>query len=109
KTVAKTKTNEAGLRHWFEHSLITPVNTRATAYVDEGSTVGISPSAIAMLEEQRLIRPAFRGGAKWYELTHDRFIEPSLKSNKEWFNALPETDSFIRNLEEKALSWKNGG
>jgi hypothetical protein len=76
KIAAKTEANEAALRIWFQQSLITPVNTRATAYVDEGSTEGLSPATLAMLEEQRLIRPELRGGAKWYELTHDRFIEP---------------------------------
>jgi WD40 repeat protein len=108
KIAAKTEANEAALRIWFQQSLITPVNTRATAYVDEGSTEGLSPATLAMLEEQRLIRPELRGGAKWYELTHDRFIEPIRRSNKEWFDSLPE-GSFIYELEQRADNWKEGG
>ena len=105
---SNAEANEAGLRIWFQQSLITPVNTRATAYVDEGSTEGVSPTTLAMLEEQRLIRPELRGGAKWYELTHDRFIEPILKSNKEWFDSLPE-GSFIYELELRASGWHEDG
>jgi WD40 repeat protein len=100
--------NEAGLRIWIQQSLITPVNTRATAYVDEGGTEGVSATTLRMLEEQRLIRFELRGGAKWYELTHDRFIEPIIKSNKEWFESLPE-GSFIYELEQRAAEWDKAG
>jgi WD40 repeat protein len=101
--------NEAGLRLWFQQSLITPVNTRATAYVDTGSTKGVSKETLAKLEEQRLIRLELRGGAKWYELTHDRFIDPILKANDEWFDSRPEGGSFIYDLEQRAINWEKGG
>ena len=109
KIVKEAGANEARLRLWFRESLITPVNTRATAYVDEGGTAGLSPRSIKMLEEQRLIRPELRGGAKWYELTHDRFIEPILQSNKQWFGLLSEGGPFIYELEQKAMAWNQGG
>src|SRR6185503_14100830 len=110
KIVAEPSTvNEAGLRLWFQQALITPVNTRATAYVDEGSTKGVSDETLAKLEEERLIRLELRGGAKWYELTHDRFIEPILEANDEWFESRTGGGSFIYELEQRAINWQKGG
>ena len=37
-----------------------------------------------MLESHHLIRGEQRAGARWYELTHDRFIRPIQKSNTNW-------------------------
>ena len=37
-----------------------------------------------------LIRAEWRAGARWYELTHDRFIEPILSSNKVFNEKLAE-------------------
>lgn len=102
--------DEKGLRIWFEKSLITPIGTRGTVYMDEGRTEDeLSEPVVKMLEDLRLIRPELRGGATWYELTHDRFIEPIRQSNREWFGSLPEDDRFVLELEQKAREWKEKG
>ncbi|HEV2912298.1 MAG TPA: hypothetical protein VGX92_03180 [Pyrinomonadaceae bacterium] len=101
--------DEGKLRLWFEKSLVTPIRTRGTVYMDEGRTEdNLSEKVVMMLEEGRLIRAELRGGAKWYELTHDRFIEPILKSNKAWFG-LPSAETLIYALEMKASEWVNKG
>jgi serine/threonine protein kinase len=60
--------------------LITPVGTRGTAYRGQTETAGIPNAAVEALENLHLIRGEWRAGARWYELTHDLFIEPIQES-----------------------------
>ncbi|TEU20329.1 MAG: hypothetical protein E3J21_02530, partial [Anaerolineales bacterium] len=83
-TVQQTKVKEEELREWFERDLITPVGTRGTAYRGAESTGGVPNVAVDVLEGQHLIRAERRAGARWYELTHDRFIGPIQRSNEAW-------------------------
>jgi hypothetical protein len=74
---------EGDLREWFGRNLITPVGTRGTVYRGQEETGGILNAAVDVLEDLHLIRGEWRAGARWYELTHDRLIEPIQGSNKE--------------------------
>ncbi|MCJ7626717.1 MAG: ATP-binding protein, partial [Anaerolineaceae bacterium] len=78
---AKIYVDEERIRRWFEDVLITSMRTRGTVYRGPQSTGGISNSVIDILEDMHLIRAEWRAGARWYELTHDRFIDPILASN----------------------------
>jgi len=82
--VQQTRVREGELRAWFERDLITPMGTRGTAYRGAKSTGGIPNAAIDALDDQHLIRAERRAGARWYELTHDRFIGPIQRSNEAW-------------------------
>ena len=56
-------------------------------FIEKSETnMGISNSVIEILESTHLIRPEWRSGARWYELTHDRLIKPIKDSNKAWFD-----------------------
>jgi len=79
-----TGVKEGKLRAWFERSLITPAGTRGMVYRGRRKTGGIPNAMVAVLENMHLIRGEWRAGARWYELTHDRFIEPIQKSNQTW-------------------------
>ena len=46
----------------------------------------MSNTVIEILEDMHLIRPEWRSGARWYELTHDRLIKPIKDSNKAWYD-----------------------
>jgi formylglycine-generating enzyme required for sulfatase activity len=81
---------EGDLRAWFEHTLITPAGTRGTVYRGREETGGISSAAVDVLENLHLIRGEWRAGARWYELTHDRFIGPIQRSNEVWHAARRE-------------------
>ncbi len=83
-TTNESKVAEADLRTWFERQLITPALTRGTVFRGKEETGGIRNEAVALLEKQHLIRAEYRSGSRWYELTHDRFIRPILKSNFAW-------------------------
>jgi hypothetical protein len=48
-----------------------------------------------------------RGGAQWYELTHDRFVETVRTSNQKWLLSRPATEQVGERLEEKASEWNN--
>ena len=81
--------NEAGvpegdLRAWFDRHLITQAGTRGTVFRGPDATEGIPNRAVDLLENHHLIRAELRAGARWYELTHDRFIRPIQASNEAW-------------------------
>lgn len=78
----KARTDEEGLRTLCGEALITAMGTRGMVYRAQESTGGVPNAAIDVLESMHLIRAEWRAGARWYELTHDRFIEPILSSNK---------------------------
>ena len=84
RTAQETGVEEGNLRAWFEQSLITPAGTRGTVYRGQEKTGGIPNEAVEVLENLHLIRGEWRAGARWYELTHDRFIEPIQDSNRTW-------------------------
>ena len=50
-----------------------------------------------------LVRAEKRGGATWYELTHDRLVEPILGRNKLWF------DENLSPLQRQAALWNDQG
>ena len=70
-------------RRWFERALITSAGTRGIVYMDEDkhSAAGMPDRVVRIFEDERLVRPERRGGAPWYELTHDRLIGPIRNSN----------------------------
>jgi len=79
-----SRVDEEPLRKWFEEILITSIGTRGTVYRAPESTGGIPNAAIDILESKHLIRAEIRAGARWYELTHDKFIKPIQSSNKSY-------------------------
>jgi WD40 repeat protein len=76
--------NEHQLREWFGKQMITPAQTRGLALRGEQDTAGLPNQVVGVLENQHLIRADARGGTLWYELVHDRLVEPILQSNREW-------------------------
>ena len=78
---------EARLRRWCEEQLITPIETRGLVLREAAKTAGIPTRAIEKLESLRLVRVTLHAGAIWYELSHDRLIEPVLRSNREWLSS----------------------
>ncbi len=105
----KSGEKESALRDWFEYSLITPAGTRGTVFRDMESQKadGIVIEAVEQLDKSHLVRGEMRAGGLWYELTHDRFIEPILLANKRWRDA--RSDDTKRKLESKATEWSESG
>lgn len=100
---------EGKLRKWFERTLITPAGTRGTVFRGASETGGLPNAAIDALETKHIIRCDSRSGSAWYELTHDRFLDPVLKSNVRWRQAHGAVELLRRELEEKAEKWDQAG
>jgi tetratricopeptide (TPR) repeat protein len=105
KTTQKTNIKEGKLRQWFERTLITPTGTRGTVFRGKTETGGIPNTVVDELEFQRIIRMELRGGAHWYELTHDRFVETVQASNQNWLLLRPPSEQIRKRLEERACNW----
>lgn len=107
--VDATRIREGRLRKWFESELITPELTRGTAYRGQDDTGGIPNAVVELLENLHLVRAELRGGSTWYELTHDRFIEPIVASNNAWLALRSAADAVRKRLEARASAWTASG
>jgi WD40 repeat protein len=76
--------SERHLRRWFSEQLITQMGTRGLALRGAEETAGLPNIAVDALESHHLIRAEVRAGARWYELAHDRLVDPVLQSNQAW-------------------------
>src|SRR5215217_3268204 len=104
-TVARTGIKQGKLRQWFERALITPTGTRGTVFRGETETGDIPNGVVDELENQRIIRMELRGGAQWYELTHDRFVETVQTCNQNWLLSCPAAEQILKRFEDKAADW----
>jgi hypothetical protein len=102
KAIEETGAAELPLRDWFERKLITEAGTRASVYRGRESTAGVATRTADFLVNQFVLRTESRAGGSWYELVHDRFIEPILQANKVWRAQQPL-------LVQMAEAWANSG
>lgn len=72
------------LVNWFSNELITPAGTRAPVYQDADNTGSLPNKAVTMLENLHIIRGEQRSNARWYELSHDSFLQPIRDVNEEF-------------------------
>jgi WD40 repeat protein len=105
KTVKRTGVKEDRLRIWFDRTLITPAGTRGTVFIGQAENGAVPITAVKALEDQHIIRGEWRAGAKWYELTHDRLIEPIQESNRKWLAGRWEKEQILKRLEAKVTEW----
>ncbi|MFP4394996.1 MAG: hypothetical protein ACLFTI_07000 [Anaerolineales bacterium] len=101
--VETTAVHEREVRRWFGQQLITSMGTRGLAMRGAEETAHLSNAAVDVLADQHIIRSDMRAGARWYELVHDRLIDPILQSNQAW-EAQRETP-----LRVVARRWKETG
>ncbi|MFN8446292.1 MAG: MerR family transcriptional regulator [Caldilineaceae bacterium] len=101
----QTAVSTRQLRQWIDEHLITPARTRGLVYYDEqsGTTEGLPNAVIDLLNSRYVVRAEIRGGEAWYELAHDRLLEPIINANAAWFaqNQHP--------LNQAAAAWNTAG
>lgn len=97
----QTEVGERYIRRWFESYLITPSNTRGLVMQGKEKTEGLPNTVIDSLSKQHLIHEETRAGSRWYELTHDRLIEPILESNATW------REKQLQPFQNIAAKWHN--
>jgi WD40 repeat protein len=77
--------SERAIRTWCDRQLITEQGIRGQVLMGKERSEGLENHAVRLLENAHLVRAEKRGGATWYELAHDRLIEPVRKDNAAWF------------------------
>jgi hypothetical protein len=85
--VAGNLRTEMVIREWFGGQLITEQHFRSQTLA--GPVPGEVESAriLQALQEAYLVRSDPRPNATWYELTHDKLVEPILADNEAWRRA----------------------
>ncbi len=101
--VEKTGVHEREVRRWFGRQLITSMGTRGLAMRGAEDTAQLPNAAVDVLDDRHIIRADMRAGARWYELVHDRLIDPILRANQAW-DAKRETP-----LRVVARRWQETG
>jgi WD40 repeat protein len=86
QVVAATGIGEHRLRAWVGDHLLTRQGVRGQALWEPGRGAELN-EAIWRLVDGHLVRAEQRRGATWFELAHDRLVEPVRRSNEEWFQA----------------------
>src|SRR5262249_34903950 len=71
---------ERDVRRWISRELIHD-HVRHPVRMGEEAAQGINKSCLDVLDKAFVIRKELRGGVFWYELSHDRFIDPVMASN----------------------------
>lgn len=72
----QTGLNQRRLRAWFDEYLIIPAQTQGLVFRGDQETAGLPNEVVDQLNNSYLIRAEIRRGATWYELAHDRLVEP---------------------------------
>jgi WD40 repeat protein len=96
---------EAQVRNWFEQKLITREGKRNMVFREQKTAAGLSNDLVDELENSHVIRVVMRGGERWYELSHDRFISPIRESNRRFLMKQPVARRKGQELEGRAEEW----
>ena len=91
------------IREWFQNKLITLEGVRNQVRHEATASGGLDNSLIAKLVDSYIVRAEQRGGSLWYELSHDRLVEPISQNNQAWFTA------HLSKAQQRALQWDKEG
>jgi WD40 repeat protein len=92
---------ERPIREWFESELVTDQGFRSQAL--RGPRGDAERRVLRLLEDAHLIRAETRRGATWFELAHDRLIEPVRTNNATW------RERHLSALQRQAVTWEREG
>lgn len=92
-------TTEREVRDWFSRSLITPRGVRTQVLLGIERTEGLLNTDIAVLVHRYIVRREERGGRTWFELAHDRLVNPIRTSNETW------SSRYLTPLQIRAERW----
>lgn len=88
--------SEQEIRAWFDDHLITQEGFRNQVLDGPGDSGDV---VLRELEDAHLIRGDTRRGATWYELSHDRLVDPVRMNNASW------RATTLSNLQREAMAW----
>jgi WD40 repeat protein len=94
---------ERDIRVWFDEHLITKRGIRGQVLQESGQSAGLDDEAIRQLIDMHVVRAEARRGAVWFELAHDRLIEPIQASNDAWYQVN------LNAFQQQARLWQSQG
>ena len=94
---------ERQIREWIETNLITERGTRAQLRVGAEREQPLPGDAIKGLADAYLIRSEGRPDDRWYELAHDRLVQPVRENNAVWLGAN------LHAVQSRARQWDQSG
>jgi Tol biopolymer transport system component len=100
---AETSVSERAIRDWCDRHLITEQGIRGQVLQGQGESQGLANDAIWPLVDAHLVRAEKRRGATWFELAHDRLIEPVRVDNAAW------REANLSPLQRQADLWEEQG
>gem|GEM_PF-2113422 len=83
----ETGVPKRSIRDWVENALITEQGIRNQIPRGVNQSGGLDNQAVQGMVDAYLVRADERRGAIWYELAHDRLVEPVLSDNAVWREA----------------------
>jgi hypothetical protein len=98
---AELGVSERAIRNWFEHQLITEQGIRGQVLQGPERSQGLDNEAIWALVDTHLVRAEKRRGATWFELAHDRLIEPVQTENTAW------RQLHLSPIQRQAVLWQD--
>ncbi|MGY1636061.1 PQQ-binding-like beta-propeller repeat protein [Geodermatophilus sp. SYSU D00742] len=99
----RTGVPERVIRDWFEERLITPQGLRSQVLTGPESTAAAGHHLLDELLDAHLVRAETRRQATWYELAHDRLIEPVRRDNAAW------RAQHLSSFERAVVLWEQEG
>jgi WD40 repeat protein len=94
---------ERAIRDWFGERLIAIGGIRGQVLREAKASGGLANHLIDRLHAAHLVRAEHRAGATWYELSHDRLIEPVARDNAAW------QEKFLVDVQKRAALWERQG
>ncbi|HEX7183411.1 MAG TPA: PQQ-binding-like beta-propeller repeat protein [Thermoanaerobaculia bacterium] len=94
---------ERAIRDWFGEALITAGGIRGQVLREAEASGGLANELIDRLRGTHLVRAEGRAGATWYELAHDRLIEPVQSDNAIW------REKHLADMQRRAALWERQG
>jgi len=91
------------IREWFNNQLITKQGIRSQVMLEPEKSAGLDNQVIRFMESAHLVRAEKRAGSTWFELSHDRLIEPVRTDNERWLVAN------LSLLQQQAVLWNQQG
>ena len=90
---------ERAIRKWFNSQLITADGIRNQVLRGAEESEELANYLIEQLRDKHLVRAENRSGATWYELSHDRLVQPVRDNNSVWH------DIHLSDLQRQAELW----
>jgi hypothetical protein len=100
---ADTGVSERAIRDWIDGQLITEQGIRGQVLQGPVRSRGLENRVIWRLVDAHLVRAEDRRGATWFELAHDRLIEPVRADNAAW------REKHLGLLQRQAALWQREG